>query len=63
MVHAEVYKNPEKSLDELTEAVDAYQLTYEPVLFLAGADGVIRTRLDNLWDEVEVGAALQALVS
>jgi hypothetical protein len=63
MVHAEVYAHPEESLDETTEAVQAYRLTYEPVLFLAGADGMVETRLDNLYDEVEVRAALEALVA
>jgi hypothetical protein len=62
MVHAEVYVNPEESLNETTEAVKAYKLPFEPVLFLAAADGTIRARLDNIFDEVEVGEGLDALV-
>ena len=63
MVHAEVYVNPEQSLDETTEAVKAYKLPSEPVLFLAGADGVIQTRLDNIFDEDEVGEALDQVTA
>ena len=63
MVHAEVYVNPDESLTETTEAVQAYRLPFEPVLFLARADGTIAARLDNIFDEVEVGEALDALVS
>lgn len=65
MVHAEVYKNPEAS-DNLADAdlapvVDAYQLSYEPVLFLANSDGTIATRLDTIYDETEVREALAQL--
>jgi hypothetical protein len=59
MVHAEVYTDT--TIETTTEAVNAYQLTFEPVLFLAGADGVIRQRIDSIFDAAEVGAALQAL--
>ena len=62
MLHAEVYVDPEQSLQETTEAVKAYQLPSEPVLFLAGADGVITERLDSIFDEDEVGEALDALL-
>ena len=39
MVHAEVYTD--SSLANTTEAVQDYRLSFEPVLYLAGADGVI----------------------
>lgn len=65
MVHAEVYKDPE-AVDniadaELTPVIDAYQLSYEPALFLANSDGTIATRLDTIFDEVEVRDALAQL--
>lgn len=65
MVHAEVYKNPEAS-DNLADAdlapvIDAYHLSYEPVLFLANSDGTIATRLDTIYDETEVREALAQL--
>ena len=44
-----------------TDAVDTYHLTYEPALFLAGSDGVVRDRLDSLFDEAEVSSALARL--
>jgi hypothetical protein len=61
-VHAEVYVNPAASPDPgsggTTAAIDAYGLTFEPSLFLAGADGIITSRLDNVWDTVELREAL-----
>ncbi len=72
MVHAEVYEDPEGSLKRTAEtgqadfgpttaAVNAYKLNYEPGLFLAGRDGLVRTRLDSLFDQTEVASALSSL--
>ncbi len=75
MVHAEIYKDPERALSssatattgsgadlgEVTEAVKAYELPFEPVLYAAGADGVIRARLDSIYDGTELGAVLAEL--
>jgi hypothetical protein len=75
MVHAEIYKDPEKALSssatatsgsgadlgEVTEAVQAYELPFEPVLYAAGTDGVIRARLDSIYDGTELGAVLAGL--
>ena len=60
-LHVEIYT----ALDgkTLTDPVKAYSLENEPILFLAGADGVVRDRLDNAFDRVEARTALQALVS
>lgn len=63
-LHAEVYKEVYK--DQNTPAsptVDALTLTFEPALFLAGADGVIRERLDILYDAAELGPALDRLTA
>ena len=61
MVHAEVYTDA--SLANTTQAVQDYHLTFEPVLYLAGPDGVIHTRLDSIFDTNELRDALNALVS
>jgi hypothetical protein len=75
MVHAEIYKDPEQALSssatattgsgadlgEVTEAVTAYELPFEPVLYAAGSDGVIRARLDSIYDGTELGAVLAEL--
>ncbi len=59
MVHAEVYTDT--TIETTSPAVDAYRLPFEPVLYLAGADGVIRERIDSIFDATEVRAALSAL--
>jgi hypothetical protein len=63
-VHAEVYVNPGEGADPAvngtTEAVDAYGLSFEPSLFVAGADGLVTARLDNVMDRVELAAALDS---
>ena len=60
-LHVEIYT----ALDgkTLTEPVKAYGLENEPFLFLAGPDGVVRERLDNAFDRIEVRSALEALVA
>jgi hypothetical protein len=63
MVHAEVYINDEPGPDTVSEAVKAYKLEFEPVLYLADAEGVIVERLDSIFDEAEVSAALDRLVA
>lgn len=60
-LHAEIYTDT--SGKTLAPAVTAYHLRSEPVLFLAGADGVVRDRLDNAFDRVEAGEALRRLVA
>lgn len=63
VVHAEVWKNADVVLtpDGLTDAVLAYDLDYEPSQLNAGADGVVRSRLDFAWDADELDEALAAL--
>jgi hypothetical protein len=66
MVHAEVYPSDaaaQPATQETTEAVKAYNLSYEPVLFLAKPDGTIAQRIDTIFDEVEVRQALTQLTS
>jgi hypothetical protein len=60
LLHAEVYTDD--TAQTTTDAVNTYGLTFEPCLFLARADGTIDQRLDNIFDEVELQAALTRLV-
>jgi hypothetical protein len=60
-LHAEVYPDPEKDLNVTTEIVGALGLSFEPTLILAGADGKIVERLDNVFDRTELAEALARL--
>ncbi|MGH9155274.1 MAG: hypothetical protein ACRD1K_05390 [Acidimicrobiales bacterium] len=60
-VHIEIYST--RTGNELAPAVQAYHLESEPFLFLAGADGTVRERIDNAFDRTEVAAALERLAS
>jgi hypothetical protein len=64
-IHVEVWNSLDTGFkaDDLTEGMRSYHLTFEPVLFLAGADGVIRERLDGPFDRLEARAALARLTS
>ena len=59
MVHAEVYTDT--SLESTTTAVQDYNLAFEPVLYLADADGVITSRLDSIYDVAELRGELTKL--
>lgn len=61
LLHVEIYANREGK--ELSPTARAYDLPAEPILFLAGADGVVRERIDNAFDRTEARAALERLVS
>ena len=65
IVHAEVYVDPHNDEGiasgaggETTDVVAAYELPYEPVLFVVGADGILRRRLDAVYDGSELAEAL-----
>jgi len=51
-VHAEVYTDD--TATTVAPAVDSAGLSYEPVLFVTDADGVVLERLDAVWDETEL---------
>jgi hypothetical protein len=59
MIHAEVWSDDTTTTP--APAVQALNLTYEPVLFLVGAGGSIEQRLDTIFDTDETNAGLQAL--
>lgn len=52
VIHAEVYAD--KNATKLAPAVQAYKLEFEPILFVTDADGVLRKRLDGVFDTDEV---------
>jgi hypothetical protein len=60
-LHAEVYAHPREELDTQTPAVAELGLTFEPCLVLVGGDGRVVERLDTIYDEAEVDAALAHL--
>jgi hypothetical protein len=75
MLHAEIYVNPQQALSAsttddqgasfgaTTATVQAYNLPFEPVLYLAKPDGTIFNRLDNIYDTNELKQALAALIA
>ena len=66
-MHLEVYATrptgPEIGKTPLAPAVKAFGLVSEPVLFIVGADGVVRDRIDGLYGTSESTAALKKLLA
>jgi hypothetical protein len=67
-IHVEVFASADAVEAEglaatLAPAVAALDLPFEPCLFLIGADGVLRRRLDVIYDEVELREGLDALAT
>ena len=64
VIHAEVYVDAQGDLDTgtfpgtTTEIVSAFGLPFEPVLFVAKADGTIVRRLDATYDRSELAESL-----
>lgn len=58
-VHADVYTDGTAST--VAPAVQALGMTFEPALFLVGADGRVAERLDAVFDEAEIDERLLAL--
>jgi hypothetical protein len=65
MLHTEPYPSEQaaSALTPVTPLVTAYNLNYEPALFLAKSDGTIAERLDTIFDAVELTQALTRLVA
>lgn len=57
-VHADVYAD--KSANDTAPAVQAYKLSYEPVLYITDAQGKIVDRLDAVFDVNEIRDVLAA---
>ena len=60
VVHAEVYKDD--GANEVAETMDAYGVTFEPILYLADATGKVTERFDVLFDQKELAASLDKLM-
>ena len=64
-IHAEVYADPRGDEDPtaggLAPITDEYALTFEPTLYLVDSTGTIVTRLDSVYDRVELRAALDQI--
>ncbi len=56
-VHAEVFTDDTATTP--TDAVNEANLTYEPALFVVGADGEVIERLDAVWDRTELVEVLE----
>jgi hypothetical protein len=64
MLHAEVYPSnaaAQPTVQQRTPVMEAYNLFFEPVLFLAQPDGTIVKRIDTIFDAVELSDALTQL--
>lgn len=59
VVHAEVYTDT--TATEPAPAVDAAKISFEPVLFITDAEGVVVERLDAVWDQTELAEILGRL--
>ena len=60
IVHAEVYVDDSATVT--TPAVNEYNLTFEPTLYLVNRAGIIVNRLDAAWDQSELDEALADLI-
>jgi hypothetical protein len=58
-VHADVYTD--KTATTAAPAVLAYKLSYEPLLYITDAKGVLVNRLDAVFDVTEMSSALAAV--
>jgi hypothetical protein len=61
MVHADIYTDG--TLKTVSPSVLAYQMDYEPALFIADSSGKIVERLDAVWDADEQEAALKLVTN
>lgn len=60
-VHAEPFTD--ETIKTASPIMQSYALQFEPVLYLAGADGIVQTAVDGPFDRAEARAFLEALVS
>jgi hypothetical protein len=58
IVHAEVFTDTKGT--DISPAVEALTLRFEPAVFITGIDGVVIERLDGLWDTTELRERLSA---
>ena len=66
-IHADVFANPEENEqppvpEDFAPVVAELGLPFEPVMYTVGADGVVRDRLDYIFDGSEIGETIGRLV-
>lgn len=66
-LHAEIYTNPAQNSQppvagDFAPVVDELGLPFEPVMYTVGADGVVRDRLDYIFDGTEINETIRRLV-
>jgi hypothetical protein len=61
VIHAEVYTDDSAQVTSPT--VDALGLTYEPALFYAGTDGIVKSQLSYVFDASELDEQLAPVLS
>jgi hypothetical protein len=59
MLHAEIYTDD--TATTVAPAVEAFNMTYEPALFIADAKGKLVERFDAIFDAAEITEALKTL--
>ena len=62
IIHAEVFKEPEKQNFSVAPVVGAFGLTFEPSLIVANSEGVITSILHFAMDTKEVSEALSTVL-
>lgn len=67
-IHQEVYQSAAEAAEKgatatLTSQVQELHIQSEPVLFITDADGVIRHRLDSVYDHTELSEALDDVLA
>ncbi len=62
IIHAEVFKEPEKQNFSVAPVVEAFGLTFEPSLIVANSEGVITSILHFAMDTKEVSEALSTVL-
>jgi len=60
-IHAEVYVDPKSDSRDTAPIIETLGLTYEPALYLVGADGTVVHRLDYVFDRSEIKRGLDRL--
>lgn len=66
-VHAEVFENPSENevppvIEDFAPVITDLGLPYEPAFYVVGADGVVRDRLDYIFDGSDMRASLDDAV-
>jgi hypothetical protein len=66
-LHADVYRNPEENQqppvpEDFAPVTTELGLPFEPVLYTVGADGIVRDRLDYIFDGSEITETVARLV-